>query len=287
MTAFSPNGAATRPRPSPLTGLVPSRVGHGLSAALAVVALAAAIPTFVLDDVLHGPPVMVGSARGTALVMALVGVPLLVGSQLDVRRGRSRSLPLWLAGLGYLLYNAFMLLFATPFNALFLLYLTTFALALWGLIAVLSAIDVPAFADRVSPGVPRRSIAVFCWVVAVLNTLAWLARVVPAGFEGVEPAFLAGTGLATGPGQIQDLAFWLPLMAVAGFWLWRGLALGYLVTTAVLAMWVAESITIAADQFLGSAADPGSPVASAAMVPVFAVVALVTLLPTLLLLRRM
>ncbi|MDQ7991401.1 MAG: hypothetical protein AAGC63_08245, partial [Propionicimonas sp.] len=254
MTAFFPHPATSgQGVPGPRAGLVPSPLAHGLSVGLGVAALAAAIPTFTAEGVLRGPAVMAGSARGTALVMALVGVPMLLGSQLDVRHGRSRSLPLWLAAIGYLLYNAFMLLFATPFNSLFLAYLATFGLALWSLLAVLWAIDVPGFGERVRPG-PRRPIAVFCWVVAALNAAAWLVRVVPGSLEGADPGFLAGTGLATAPGQIQDLAFWLPLMALAGAWLWRGLAWGYLTATAILAMWVVESLTIAVDQFLGSAA---------------------------------
>lgn len=44
-------------------------------------------------------------------------------------------------------------------------------------------------------------------------------------------------------------------------------------------MWVIESVGVAVDQWMGSAADPASTVASAAMTPVFAVLALVGLIP--------
>lgn len=275
------------PEFEPQRELVPSRAAHVMSGALAVVTVAAGVPTFAVDGLLHGSAAMNGSARGTALIMVLVGVPLLIGSQVDVRRGRPRSVPLWLAGAGYLLYNAFVMLFATPFNSLFLLYLAAFSLALWTVVAILHAVDVPGFGERVSPGAPRRSIAVFCWVVVALNAAAWLRAVVPQSWNGADPPFLEGTGLLTGPVQVQDLAVWLPLMAAAAWWLWRGLAWGYLVVTAILAMWVVEAITIAADQFLGSAADPSSVVVSPVMTPVFGVVAVVMLVPTQMLLRRM
>jgi hypothetical protein len=85
---------------------------------------------------------------------------------------------------------------------------------------------------------------------------------------------------------VQDLAVWLPLAAVAAWWLWRRRPAGILVIGAMLTMWVIESISIAVDQWFGHAADPGSPVASAAVTPVFAVVALLGLVPVAVLLRR-
>jgi hypothetical protein len=267
--------------------LVPSPVAHGLSWALAVVALAAALPTVLLDGVLHGPPAMNGSARGTALVMIAVGVPALLAGQAGTRRGWSPALPVWLGAICYLLYNGFMLLFATPFNRLFLLYVATFSLALWSLVAVLRVVDVPALGARIAPGVPRRSIAVFVWVLVALNAAAWLRGIVAGMGQGADPAFLVGTGLTTFPTYVQDLAVWLPLLAVAGWWLWRGLAWGHLVVASVLVMWVLEAITIAVDQWMATAADPATTVASAAAAPVFAVVAVLCLVPAVAMIRRM
>ncbi len=206
--------------------LVPSPVAHGLSAALAVTAVSAALPTVLLDGVLHGPPGMNGSARGTALVMIVLGVPMLLAGQAGTRRGWSPALPVWLGAVSNLLYNGFMLLFATPFNRLFLLYVATFLLALWSLVAVLRVVDIPALGARVAPGVPRRAIAVFVWVLVALNAAAWLKGIVPGMGQGADPAFLVGTGLTTFPTYVQDLAVWLPLLAVAAYWLWRGLARG-------------------------------------------------------------
>ena len=50
-------------------------------------------------------------------------------------------------------------------------------------------------------------------------------------------------------------------------------------------MWVLKSISIAVDQWYGHAADPASTVASAALVPAFAALALIGLIPAGLLLR--
>jgi hypothetical protein len=272
---------------APLPSLVPSPTAHALSVALAVAAAGAALPTVLLDGVLHGPPAMNGSARGTALVMVVLGVPMLLAGQAGTRRGWSPALPVWLGAICYLLYNGFMLLFATPFNRLFLLYVATFSLALWSLVAVLRVVDIAALGARIAPGVPRRAIAVFVWVLVALNAAAWLGGIVPGMGQDADPAFLAGTGLTTFPTYVQDLAVWLPLLAVAGYWLWRGLAWGYLVVASVLAMWVIEAITIAVDQYLGSKADPTATFVSAAAAPVFAVVAVLCLVPTFAMVRRM
>lgn len=271
--------------PSP--GLVPSPVAHTLSLALALFTCAAALPTLLVDRLLLGPAAMNGSARGTALMMLVLGVPVLLGGQLSVQRGVSAALPVWLGAVAFLTYNAFMLLFATPFNSLFLLYVAMFSLALWSLVAILRVVDVAAVRERVRPGAPRHAIAVFVWVVAGLNALAWLGRIVPALADPAGADVLHGTGLTTIPTYVQDLAVWLPLLAVAGVWLWRDLAWGHLVVAAMLVQFVLEAATVAVDQLLGSRADPASVVASAAMTPAFAVLALVTLVPAVLMLRRM
>ncbi|MGB7982656.1 MAG: hypothetical protein WCF36_17890 [Candidatus Nanopelagicales bacterium] len=276
---------ATAARPG--RDLAPSSLARGLSVALAAATIAAAAPTLLMSDLLNGPAVMNGSARGTALVMLVLGVPLLITSMLGTRRGITWALPLWIGAIAYLLYNGFMLLFATPFNSLFLLYVATFSLALWALIAVLHAVDVPGLVDQITPGLPRRSIAVFTATIVALNTALWLRAIIPGLFESASPAFLEGTGLTTIPTYIQDLAVWLPLAAVASYWLWHGLAWGVLAVSGFLAMWVLESITVAVDQLMGSAADPTSTVASSAVTPVFAVLALATLVPLVALLRHL
>lgn len=285
MTSGIDRPSTTR-TPSAAAVLVGSPVAHVLSVGLGVVAVAAAAPTFFADGLLRGPAAMNGSARGTALVMMLVGVPVLLAGQLGTRRGVRRALPIWLGSCAYLLYNAFMLLFATPFNSAFLLYVGTFSLALWTLVAILRVVDVPAFARPGSPpGLPR-AVAVITGLLVVLNAVAWLRAILPE-LKAAEPAFLAGTGLPTAPTYVQDLAVWLPLGAAAAFWLWRGLAWGYLVVAAMLSMWVVECITIAVDQYLGAVADPAAAVVSSAMTPAFALAAVVIAIPAGLLLHRL
>jgi hypothetical protein len=57
---------------------------------------------------------MNGSARGTALIIVLVAVPVLVGSLVLAWRGSARAVLAWLGAMGVLAHNALMFVFATP-----------------------------------------------------------------------------------------------------------------------------------------------------------------------------
>lgn len=252
---------------------------YWLSAALALVAIVAGVATFAVPNLLRGPAVMNGSARGTALVIFTVAVPALIIAVFEASRGSLRAVIVWVGAAAYILYNSLLLLVMTPANRLFLLYIVLLSLAIWSIVAVLGHIDVNALRDRFSTGLPARGIAIYTIVIVILNALIWLRGIIPTIFVSGPPAFLNGTGVATNIVYIQDLGFWLPLMAVAAIWLYRRLAWGYLIVGSVLTMWVIESIGIAVDQWFGHNADPASSVASATYTPIFAAVAIVGLIP--------
>jgi hypothetical protein len=206
--------------------------------------------------------------------MLLLGVPTLAVSMGLARAGSARAVLSWLGAAAFMLYNSVMFLFATPFNRLFLLDVAMLALAAWSVGALVWQTDVAGLGSRFTGRAPVRGVAISVWVIVTLNSLAWLIRILPALTSSGQAAFLRGTGLSTSPGYIQDLALWLPLIAVAAVWLWRRRAWGFLIIGATLVMWVLESAGIAVDQWYGHAADPASPVASAAITPAFGVLAL-------------
>lgn len=251
---------------------------YWLSASLAGVSAIAAALTLFAPGVLRGVPVMNGSARGTALVVLTVGVPILVVSMSRVSLGAFRSVIAWLGAAGFLQYNAVMFLIATPFNSVFPLYVAMFALGFWTLVLLLRAIDVESFRTRFRSDLTAKLLAAYVGLVAVLNALAWLAGVIPGLFSD-SPAFLKGTGLTTMPTYVQDLAFWLPLMAVSAVLLWRHQAWGYVLVGGLLVQLFIESISVAVDQWMGSTADPASTVASASAAPIFGAVAVIGLVP--------
>lgn len=265
--------------PAQRASLWPGVAAYWVSGALGLVAAIAGAITFFVPGVLRGPAVMNGSARGTALVLLLVAVPALTLSMLFAAKGSARAVIAWLGAVAYIVYNSVLFLFATPFNNLFLLYVAMLSLSLWSMAAVLHAIDVPSFARRFSEHLPARAIAAYMLVIVGLNALAWLWQVVPGMLSTTSPKFVGGTGLQTNPVFVQDLAVWLPLMAVAAIWLWHRTSWGYVISGLLLVMYVFEGLGVAADQWFGSTADPTSTVASAAAVPMFLVLAVIGLVP--------
>lgn len=272
---------------SPGSTRAPSaRLALPLSIALAAVAFAAGALTFAVDSLLVGPPVMNGSARGTALMMFLVGAPVLVGAAWRASAGSPRANFVWAGAAMFLTYNSFMLLTATPINRLFLLYVAAFGLSIATLVSLAVSFDVDALARHVDPALPARPIAGYLLAVVALNALAWLGRVVPATVGDTMPTLVEGTGLATIPTYLQDLAFWLPLVALGAWWLWHRQPWGYLVAGASLVFWTLEAATVAVDQWFGHQADPASDIASDAMVIPFAALAVIGAAVTWSFLRR-
>jgi len=250
----------------------------------ASIAVLAAVWTFADPGLLHGPEAMQGSARGTALVLGAVAVPVLLASLWKASRGSGSALLLWAGALLYVVYNAVLFLFLTPFNAAFLVYVALLGFALWSLGYLAATDELWRVGQAIADRAPVRGIVIYVWVIAGLNTAAWLAMVIPSLGPYPTP-MLAGTGVQTNAIYVQDLAVWLPLAAVAALWLRRREARGAVVVAAVLGLWVIEGVSVAVDQWFGAHADPSSEVVSLTLVAPFLTLAAVGLVPLWLLLR--
>lgn len=248
----------------------------------AAAVLAAALPTFFADGVLHGTPVMNGSARGTALVMSLVAFPVLVVGLMAWSKGSCRGQAVVIGALGYTTYNAMLFVFATPFNELFLLYVALLALSFWSLV---SALLEPLPGLHPDAALPTRAVAAFIFTVVGLNAAAWLMAVIPRLGQH-PPSFLRGTGLTTNPIYVQDLAIWLPALAIIALLLWQRRAAGVFLAGAGLVFWQLEAVGVAVDQWFGHQAAPPSDVATLGGAAIFVVLAGVTALPLAVWLRR-
>jgi uncharacterized protein (TIGR03382 family) len=254
-----------------------SRPALWLSGALVPVTVLAALTPLALRDAMRGPAAMIGSMQGTAIVLLVVTVPLLVGSQLAVLRGRTSWLIGWIGALGSIAYQAVLFLFAVPFNAFFHLYVAMLSLAIWSIVALLGPLPVDRLAGRIGAHAPVRLVAGYLLLNAALFLLLWLQATVPAALDPGAPAFLDGTGMTTGTVQVIDLAFTLPLMVLAAVLLLRRRPWGYVLAGALLVMLAIESASIGVDQWIGHAADPASPAVSDALTPVFAILTAVGL----------
>ncbi len=268
--------------------LHPGRWPYVVGSGLVVAATASAGFSLFVPTLLSGEAAIDGNLRGTGLVVLAVGVPLVTGGMLGAARGSARWLTVWLGATFYLLYQAVMFCFATPFNSLFLAYVAMLGLGLFGTATLWHHVSLDGFTARIDAGMPSRWLPGVLITVVTLNALAWLARIVPALFDENPASVLDGSGLLTSPGWVQDLAFWIPLGILAGASMWAHRPAGILLSGAMLALYTVESLSIASDQWWGSRADAGHPeLASAELVVPFVVVALLMLVPLLAVLRHL
>lgn len=253
-----------------------------LSTALAIVNALAGIVSVLLPGVFRDQAAYVANARGTFVVILFVALPALVLAMRSSERGSLRAGLVWLAAVGYLVYNAILTTFSLRFNPLFLVYVASLSLGVASLVAVLRCLDAGQLARRLSPRVPVRAIGAYLIVTAVAFALLWLRDIVPALLTGGVPQSIRGTGLSTNVVEVIDLAFTLPLTAAAGLWLWRGRTWGALLAGAMLVFLTLESISVATDQYFGHLADPSQP--TGAIAP-FVILAVIGAVPAIVFLR--
>ncbi len=247
-----------------------------LSLLLLVATAVATITALAAPELIHGPAVMVGSMRGTALVVLVLGMPIVVLAMAAARGGSLLGVVGWIGSVAFITYQGWMFLFAVPFNGLFLIYVAGFAFGFWGLVSLLTRVPFGAYASSFTTALPSRLLAGWMIVSCMAFYALWLKNVVPASFDSEAPAFLAGTGMVTATNYVLDMALFLPFTIVVAVGLWRRTPRGLVTGGAMLLVLTLESIAIAVDQWFGSAADPASSVASTAITPLFLVVALIT-----------
>jgi hypothetical protein len=170
----------TRPRTGVLIdGVAP----YVLTGALALVVLLAAGGSLLFRDVLRGPEAMIGSLQGTALVLLVVTLPVLIASAILVRRGSAVAMVGWLGALGSIAYEAMLLLFLTPFNAFFFLYVGLLSLSIWSLIAIAASTRLEDLGEVVGQQAPVPLVAGYLAINALLFGLLWLQMTIPGLLE--------------------------------------------------------------------------------------------------------
>ncbi len=222
-----------------------------------------------------GRPSGVGNLQGTALVLGVVTVPVLIASMVLLARGVTAATVFWLGALGSVAYQSVLFLFGVPFNSFFFVYVAMLSLSIWSIVGLAGRLPVDRIGGRIGVHAPVRLVAGYLFINAALFLTLWLGSTLPPVLSGEAPAFLEGTGMLTGPVQIIDFAFTLPLMTLAGVLLLRRRPWGYVLSRTLLVMLAIETASIGVDQWLGHAADPTSPAASAALTPVFAVLTVI------------
>jgi hypothetical protein len=154
------------------------------------------------------------------VVSLLVGLPILLGSMVLARRGRTTGLLLWPGGLLFFFYNYLIYSLSMPLSVIYPVYpalALSSGLAIFGLFF---AIDGKAVQNRLAGTVPQK----LCG--GVLAGLAGLFLVRSAGLllDGIANGTpIPATVVAV---ELSDLIV-SPAWIIGGVLLWRGKAFGY------------------------------------------------------------
>jgi hypothetical protein len=194
-------------------------ISNRLAGVATVLAALAATAGLVVSSLYRDAPFWAQQARGTDLGTLFVAVPVLAVGLWTAGRGSAAGRLAVLAGLLYLVYNYAIFAFSVAMNALTLLHIAIFGLSLWSL--VLGARTAAQAGSGIAERLSRRSSATVLIAVAALFGLLWLGQIATAGMTGTLSPDLVRAGISTNPVYALDLAFFLPLCALAGIGLLR------------------------------------------------------------------
>ena len=183
----------------------------------AVAAAAGLLVSGLYRDTAEG----IRQARATDLVTLLGAVPALALGLWRAHAGSSAGRLVAVGALAYLAYSYAIYAFSVVIDPLTPVHIAIFGLATWSLVLAALSLDA-ATIDRASTfRLPRRATGGFLIVVAALFAMLWLGQIAGAITSGHLPTAVSDLNLPTSPVFSLDLAFAVPLIAVAGGWLIR------------------------------------------------------------------
>lgn len=169
--------------------------------------------------------------RGGDLATLAVAVPLLLGALILSARGSRRAQVVWVAMLGYSIYNYAYYVFGAEFNDVFLLHIAILSMSIFALALLVPRLDVAGIAARIRGGAVARWVGAFLVLVGLGQGGLWAFLIVRFA--------LTGELLADIPEGGQhlvfalDLALLAPTLVLAGILLFRRTAVGLVMGAAV------------------------------------------------------
>lgn len=228
-----------------------------LSVVVALLTGLASAAGLLAPGVYRDNALIVAAFRGNDLVTLALATPLLLAALALTSSRPVHAFLLRLGMLVYMLYNYVFYLYGAAFNVLFLVYVALVVLSLVALVAGLLEVDAAAVASRFRPGVPRRAVATFMGLFAMLLGGMWVALALGFVFTGEVPVAVTQTGHPTGVVFATDLTLLVPGLVLGAALLWGGRAWGYVVAPVMMLKASTYGIAmIAMSAFAGLGADP-------------------------------
>jgi hypothetical protein len=191
-------------------------IANGLAAVATALAAVAAGAGLLIPGLYRDAPYWVEQARGTDLATLLVAVPVLTLGLWAARRGSGAGQLAVFAGLLYVVYNYGIFVFSVVMNPLTAVHIAIVGLALWSLVVTTRSPALSEAGAAVAEGLNRRASGILLIAVAGLFGLLWIGQIATATMTGTLAPDLVRAGLSTNPVYALDLAFFLPLCALAG-----------------------------------------------------------------------
>jgi len=221
-----------------------SRIERWLTTLIALFGIPVHLAGILNPAIYRDPPIILPQNRATDFVTLAIGIPLLIATAAAAGRGSRRGRILWLAAMGFLLYDYGMYALGVRWQPLFLAYLVLFGLSLFGTILGFLRTDPALIDPGLTAEIPRKGIAAYLFGVALVVGVVWLADEIPATFRGATPPSVLEFETPTNIVHVFDLGIVLPAMVIAAVTLLRrrpwGLVLSgvLLVKAATIGLWV-------------------------------------------------
>lgn len=186
---------------------------------------------------------VVAEGVGWDLATLLLAVPALLSLVRSVARGSLRGRLLATGLLAYLAYQYLMYAVTWAVGPLLLPFVVVFVASVVGIAWFAGTIGLDRLARHVGDGFPRRSMAVFSVLMALLLLGMWLPMVAEVLGGELEGRLNGQTTLVV---QALDLGIVVPLAVATAVLVWRRRPLGYLLAATLVVKGVAMATAITA-----------------------------------------
>jgi hypothetical protein len=197
----------------------PTSLAYSLAWLAALFAAVSALAGLFVSGLYRDTEGWIRQAMAADLVTLLAVVPVLAICLWSGATGRGRLIAV--AALGYLAYTYAIFGFSMAINAMTPIHIAVLGLSVWSLALYVIAMSHAGQKSVVGSRLPRRATAIFLVIVSGLFGLMWLSQIALAISTGRPTDELSKLGLTSNPVYTLDLAFALPLLAIAGVQLLR------------------------------------------------------------------
>lgn len=206
---------------------------RALTILIVLLATVASAGGLFLPGLYRDPANFVHALRGQDLV-TLIAMPAALVTLLSAGRGSARAKVVWMGLLGYLLYTYMGASVAYAFNEFFLIYVALFSMSVFAIVALATGIDMPDLHRSFDAGTPRKPVAVFLALIALMLGPVEVGQIVSFITTGTIPEIIVRSGGTTCFVYVLDLGMVVPLLILSAAWLWRGKSWGYMLAGVML-----------------------------------------------------